>query len=70
MDERILEEQIMIVEAISRLRADLKKASFRRETWMNIGKIMVRISTLYSLLDVTVLKAALVNAKQKSSKAA
>lgn len=55
---RRLNDQVLILEAISNVRKELKARADRGESWIEIGKVMVRLTTLYSLLNVDQIKVA------------
>lgn len=50
-----LRDQVLILEAIGQVKRELEDK--KAESWIVTGEVMVRLATLYSLLDVTRLKA-------------
>jgi hypothetical protein len=52
MQNRRLEDQTLILEAISNVRKELRARIARGNNSIEINKVMLRLGTLYSLLDV------------------
>lgn len=54
---RELEDQLLVFQAILAVKAELQKAvKNNKEDWMVIGEITVRLSNLYSLLDLPLIE--------------
>lgn len=54
---RRLSDQALILEAIGNVRKEFRAKSERGESFIVTGEVMVRLGTLYSLLNVEQLKA-------------
>lgn len=53
-----LSDQVLILQAVGQVRAELKQAYARGENFIVIGEVMLRLATLYSLLNVEQLTQA------------
>lgn len=58
---RRLNDQVIVLEAIAEVRKSLNKDM----NWIEQGEVMVRLATLYSLLNVDKLRDAAVQADQR-----
>jgi hypothetical protein len=56
-----MKDQVVILEAILRVRAELDLTD--RENWTARTKVILRLVTLYSLLDVKAIKAMIDSSK-------
>jgi len=65
-----LGDQVLILEAVSKVRQEFKDAVGRGESFIVTGEIMVRLCTLYSLLNVDQLKDVAVMADDRNERKA
>lgn len=55
---RRLNDQVLILEAVSSVRKEFRASVERGDSFLDTGPILIRLVTLYSLLDVEQIKEA------------